>query len=222
MQLDGLVRAIARERPRSVLDVGCGWGSIAFALAEACETSVLAVDINAEFLARANSLAADRALIGQVEFRDVAANELVDERYDAIVCVGASQAFGTPREALARCSAMMNPNGTLLFADMVWTAEPAHEFLEFLGTDRSTFWLQSDAAVAFATAGMRILRQEVTSASSWRSYEDAIHRGRLRFADTLEAAEADEVRSRATQWSAAWQRWGKHCLGFVGYIAGQR
>jgi len=197
-------------------------GSIAFALAQLCETSILAVDINAEFLARAASLAADRTLLGQVEFRAVAADELADERHDAIVCVGASQAFGTPLEALARCSAMMNPDGTLLFADMVWTAEPTQEFVEFLGTERSTFWLQSDADAAFATAGLRIRQQEVTSASSWQAYEDAIHRGRLRFADTLDAAEADEVPSRAAKWSAAWERWGKHCLGFVGYIAGQR
>lgn len=220
MQFDGLVQAIAKEKPRDVLDIGCGWGSFAFALAETCDTSILAVDINADFLARAKSLAADRTLIGQIEFRDVAAKELPDERYDAVVCVGASQAFGTPLEALARCSAMMNPNGTLLFADMVWTAEPSPEFLEVMGADRSTFWLQSDAEAAFATVGLLIRQQEVTSASSWQAYEDAIHRGRLRFADTLDTTEADEVRSRAAKWSAAWQLWGKHCLGFVGYVAG--
>lgn len=220
-QFDALVQAIAKERPRTVLDIGCGWGSFAFALAESCETSILAVDINSEFLARAKSLAIGRTLIGHIEFRDVAGEELTDERYDAVVCVGASQAFGTPLEALGRCSAMVNQSGTLLFADMVWTAEPAHEFLEFLGADRSTFWLQSEAEAAFATAGLVIRQQEVTSASSWQAYEDAIHRGRLRFADTLNAMEADEVRSRAVKWSDSWRRWGQHCLGFVAYIACQ-
>lgn len=218
-QFDALVQAIASERPRKVLDIGCGWGSFAFALAAACEADILAIDINEEFLARARTLQADRALVGRIEFRDVAAEALLDERFDAVVCIGASQAFGTPLEALRRCAALMNADGTLLFADMVWTAEPAPEFLEFLGTARSTFWLQADAKPAFATAGLRIVRQEVTSAASWQAYEDAIHRGRLRFAETLAAAEADAVRARATSWTAAWQRWGQHCLGFVGYVA---
>lgn len=68
---------------------------------------------------------------------------------------------------------------------------------------------------------MRIRQQEVTSTSSWQAYGDAIHLGRLRFANTLNAAEADEIRSRTAMSSAAWQRWGKHCMGFVGYITRQ-
>lgn len=219
MQVDALVQAIATGHPRTVLDIGCGWGSFAFALADRCDASILAVDINTDFLARAKALAADRPRAGQVEFREVAAGDLSGTAYDAVVCVGASQAFGTPQEALARCADLMNPGGTLLFADMVWTAEPAPEFLAFLGTERSAFWLQPDAEAAFAAAGLVVRRQEVTSKSSWQAYEDAIHRGRLQFAETLTAPESDEVLTRAGNWSAAWQRWGQHCLGFVGYIA---
>ena len=218
-QFAELVQAIAQEHPRSVLDIGCGWGSFGLALAETCSTSILAIDINTTFLARARSLAADHTLIGRIELREAPAVELAGQRYDAVVCIGASQAFGTPHEALARCAALLNPGGTLLFADIVWAAEPATEFVKFLGADRSTFWLQSQAEAAFAAAGLVIREQQVTSATSWQEYEDAIHRGRLRFAETLDAAEADEVRSRAAQWTASWQRWGQHCLGFVGYIA---
>ena len=218
-QFDALAQAIAAARPRRVLDIGGGWGSFAFALAGACDAEVLVIDINAEFLARGEALATERASMGRVTFREASADALRDERCDAVVCIGASQAFGTPREALARCATLMNADGTLLFADLVWTAEPPPEFLAVLGAERSTFWLQSQAESAFAAAGLRIRRQEVTSAASWQAYEDAIHRGRLRFAETLAASEAEEVRTRAAAWTTAWQRWGQHCLGFVGYVA---
>lgn len=218
-QFAALVEAVAARRPLDALDIGCGWGSFAIALARLCDTSILAIDINSDFLSRARALAADRALVGRVEFRESSVDTLIDKRYDAVVCIGSSQAFGTPLEALERCAALMKAGGTLLFAEGVWAAEPPQEYLDFLGAQRSTFWLQSEADAAFATAGLQIRRQEVTSASSWQAYEDAIHRGRLRFAATLDAAEADEVRTRASTWSASWQRWGRHALGFVGYLA---
>jgi cyclopropane fatty-acyl-phospholipid synthase-like methyltransferase len=218
-QFDALVQAIAARRPREVLDIGCGWGSFALALAQACDTRVLAIDINADFLERGRQQAAGRPLLGTIDFRELPAEALAGQRFDAVVCIGAAQAFGKPPEALARCADLLTPGGTLLFADGVWTTEPPQDFLDFLGTDRSTYWLQSDAEAAFATAGLRIERQEVTSASSWQAYEDAIHRGRLRFADTLEAAEATEVRQRTASWTSSWERWGRHCLGFVGVVA---
>ncbi len=218
-QFEALVQAIAATRPRKVIDIGGGWGSFALALADACDAAILVVDINTAFLARGAALATARGSVGRVEFREVDGQALVDERVDAVVCIGASQAFGTPRQALERCAGLMNSGGTLLFADLVWTAEPAPEFLEVLGAERSTFWLQSEAESAFGAAGLRIRRQEVASAASWQAYEDAIHRGRLRFAETLDAPQADDVRARAAAWTAAWQRWGQHCLGFVGYVA---
>ena len=218
VQFDALVQAVCAQRPRTVLDVGCGWGAFAIALARTCDADVRALDINTDFLARAAALAAESTLVGRIAFEDASAATLADERFDAIACIGASQALGTPREALARCASLLAPGGTLLFADGVWTAEPPQAFLDFLGMTRSTFWLQSGADAAFAQAGLAVQRQEVTSASSWRVYEDAIHAGRLRFAETLDADEAAQVRARATDWTAAWQRWGD-CFGFVGYLA---
>lgn len=138
-QFDALAQAIAGRRPRQVLDIGCGWDSFAFALAEACDAGVLAIDINAAFLARGRALTADREMAGRIECRDAAAEALVDERFDAVVCIDASQAFGTPRQALERCAGLMHADGRLLFADLVCAAGPAPEFVEFLGTERSTF-----------------------------------------------------------------------------------
>jgi cyclopropane fatty-acyl-phospholipid synthase-like methyltransferase len=218
-QFAALVQAIAEGRPRRVLDIGCGWGSFAIALAQACDASILAIDINADFLERAKALAASHVLAGEIEFREAPAETVSGQRFDAVVCIGAAQAFGTPRRALERCAALMRDGGTLLFADGVWTAEPPREFLDFLGIDRSMYWLEADAEEAFGSAGLVVRRQEVTSASSWQAYEDAIHAGRLRFAGTLDASEGAEVRARTASWSDAWQRWGRHCLGFVGYVA---
>jgi cyclopropane fatty-acyl-phospholipid synthase-like methyltransferase len=220
--VDALVSAVAACRPRTVLDIGCGWGSLAMALARVSDAAVLGIDVNAEFLARARSSLDAQALIGRIEFREASAADLGDERFDTVLCVGASQAFGTPRQALGQCAARLNDDGVLLFAEGVWAAEPPPAFLEFLGIDRSLYWPIDAAETVFADAGLAIRRVEVTSESSWLAYEDAIHRGRLRFAQTLDPAEAEEVRARTATWTSAWQRWGRHCLGFVGYVASRR
>lgn len=218
-QFDALVETIAQDLPRNVLDIGCGWGSFAIALAEVCDAAILGIDINSDFLSRATSMSAKRTLIGQIDFREASAAELSRERFDAVVCIGAAQAFGTPLQAIEHCTALLTDAGVLLFAELVWAAEPPREFLDFLGIERSMYWRIEDAERVFERAGLVIRQQEVTSAPSWQAYEDGIHRGRLRFAEKLSASEAAEVRARAANWTSAWQRWGQHCLGFVAYIA---
>ena len=107
----------------------------------------------------------------------------------------------------------------VLFADLVWRAEPPPEFVEFLGIDPSVYWASTAAAEAFATAGFSIDRRWSASAADWRSYEAAVHQGRLDFASTLPADEAAGVIGRAEAWVDAYQRWGQAAFGFEAYLA---
>ncbi len=218
-QFDSLVKALADERPREVLDVGCGWGSFAIALAQVSDASIIGVDINTEFLARARSSSTGSKLIGSIDFRETSVMAVTNREFDAVACIGSAQAFGTTRQAVERCAALLRDDGILLFADGVWEQAPPQEFLDFLGIGASTYWLREEAEAVFERAGLIIRRQEVTSALSWSAYEDAIHAGRLRFAGSLDREEADAVRARTEAWTAAWQRWGRHYLGFVAYLA---
>jgi SAM-dependent methyltransferase len=218
-QLASLVSSLVEQVPGTVIDIGCGPGAFSIDLARRCSAVITAIDVNADFLDRAQRDALRHRLIGSIDFRQEAARNFTAKRFDAIVCVGSSQAFGLPSEALEICASMLDTNGTLVFADLVWAAPPCVEFLEFLGIEGSYYWHESEPALQFDRAGLVINRQELASRSSWRTYEDAVLRGRLTFAEGRESSEAEHVRSSAQGWASAYDQYGQHCLGFAAYVA---
>lgn len=219
MQIRTMVDEVAARKPRTALDIGCGPGSLSLMLAQRCPVNVLAIDVNPDFLERARRAASDSTLPGRVVFSQQAASELGEKAFDAVICIGASHAFGTPAEAVSRCAGLLNPGGTLLFAELAWKSAPPEQFLAFLGCDKSFYWRDEGSPAPFVSSGLRIRKVERASASSWEKYEDAVHRGRLAFAATLPPEEARQVREVAKSWSDAYARWGKPCLGFTAYLA---
>ncbi len=219
MQMTSLVKTLAERAPQTVLDVGCGPGTFSIELAKACPAAIRAIDINPGFLDRARASAMGQLFRGRIDFQDQAASALGAEQFDALVCIGSSQAFGTPTEALARCAKLVRAGGTVVFAELVWSSEPHTDFLGFLGEPRSLYWSEAQASAAFFDAGLVVARTETASRASWCDYETAIHRGRLAFANSLSESEAEQVRIRANDWANAYEQYGQHCLGFVAYVA---
>lgn len=81
-----------------VLDIGCGWGSLALYLAERHGARVTGITLSPEQLAVAQRRASERGLADRVEFRLQDYREL-DGRYDAIVSVGMFEHVGRPQYA---------------------------------------------------------------------------------------------------------------------------
>ena len=222
--LERMVQDVAQRRPRSALDVGCGFGAVAIALAGLAEVDVLGLDNSEPMLARARSALARQALVGTalagtVRFENRSIASVQDRRFDAVICIGSSQVFGSTRQALLGCAGLLAEGGTVLFADLVWRAEPAPSFVEFLGGEPSDYWAAAAAAEEFARAGLSIETQWSASTADWRRYEEAVHQGRMDFARTLHANEAAEVIGRAEAWAAAYQHWGQEAFGFDAYLA---
>ena len=218
-QMNALAAALARRNPRSVLEVGCGPGAFAIELARQCPARITALDINPDFLDRARTALQGQTLRGQVDFRLESTANLGAERFDAVVCMGASQAFGTSRQALARCAALTRPGGAVLFAELTWAAEPPLEFLSFLDCPRDLYWFEDEARAVFEQTGLKIEHQESASRESWQAYEAAVYRGRLAFAEALSGEDAEKMRRSAAVWMDAVERFGQYCLGFSAYLA---
>ncbi len=214
-----LAHRLAQQKPLTVLDVGCGPGSFAIELAKACEASITAVDTNPLFLERAREAAAAESLRGRIEFVEQPASEITDRKFDAVVCIGSSHAFGLPVEALRHCASLLTPGGVVLFADLVWSAEPPAKFVAFLGMAKADFWMASAAADVFAEAGLVVKHTETAGEESWKNYEDGVMQGRLAFAETLDAAAAEAARNKAAAWAEAYDKFGRHCFGFEAYLA---
>ena len=105
------------ERPGGrLLDVGCGWGSMAIHAATHYDVSVVGITISEEQAALARERVADAGLTDRVEIRLQDYRELGGERFDAISSIGMSEHVGQAR--LARyyeiLHGAMQPQGRLV------------------------------------------------------------------------------------------------------------
>jgi len=219
-QMGELVARAAATDPATALDIGCGPGAFAVGLAARRPVRVRAVEPNGHFVERGRVLAAERELVGSVAFEERALSDADGhERFDVVACIGSSSAIGTPRDALRRCHELVSERGVVVFADLVWAAEPPPEFLDLLGSDADTFWRREDALHEFEACGLESLWSCAASRDSWEAYERAVLAGRLALSDQLRSVEGETLRESATVWYDAYQRHGRVCFGFDAHVA---
>ena len=218
-QMAELADWATRRQPSGAIDIGCGPGSFSVALASRTSVNVRAIDLNPAFIERGKSTARGAILAGKIEFLERALQEDEGGPFDLVVCIGSSGAMGTPREALLRCKRLLAFNGTLVFAELVWTTQPSEEFLAFLGIDSAYYWLQSGGEQVFAQRGLSLDHQCEASRESWEKYELAVLDGRLKLAASLADDAGESVRSRARVWYANFEKHGRLHFGFNAYVA---
>lgn len=105
------------ERPgQRLLDVGCGWGSLALHAARHHGATVVGVTISREQVDLARQRVAEAGLTGRVEIRLQDYRDVRDETFDAIASVGMSEHVGhrRARTYFDTLHALLVPQGRLL------------------------------------------------------------------------------------------------------------
>ncbi|TPQ21912.1 SAM-dependent methyltransferase [Streptomyces sporangiiformans] len=132
---------IARKldlRPgRRLLDVGCGWGSMAIHAAREHGVSVVGVTLSQEQAAYARKRVAGEGLTDRVEIRVQDYRDITDGPYDAISSIGMAEHVGSERyaEYARNLYALLRPGGRLLnhqIARRPRRDESAYEIDEFI------------------------------------------------------------------------------------------
>ncbi|HLZ26675.1 MAG TPA: methyltransferase domain-containing protein [Chloroflexota bacterium] len=117
--LAALVQAAGLRGDEHVLDLGCGAGHAALAVA-AHAAEVTAVDVTPDMVATASRLAAQRGVTNlTVRLADVAQLPFPDARFDLVTSRVAAHHFADPRQALAEAFRVLRPHGRLLLIDSV-------------------------------------------------------------------------------------------------------
>ncbi|MFI1186844.1 class I SAM-dependent methyltransferase [Streptomyces californicus] len=115
-KLDLVCRKLALREGDRLLDVGCGWGSMAIHAARRHGARVTGITLSREQAALARKRVADAGLTDRVEIRVQDYRDVDDGPYDAISSIGMAEHVGSVRyrEYADDLYALLKPGGRLL------------------------------------------------------------------------------------------------------------
>ncbi|CAL9507401.1 putative fatty acid methyltransferase [Streptomyces sp. enrichment culture] len=115
-KLELVCRKLGLKPGQRLLDVGCGWGSMAVHAAREHGVGVVGVTLSQEQAAYARKRVADEGLTDRVEIRVQDYRDVADGPYDAISSIGMAEHVGAERylEYARSLYALLKPGGRLL------------------------------------------------------------------------------------------------------------
>lgn len=115
-KLELVCRKLALSPGQRLLDVGCGWGSMALHAAREHGANVLGITLSQEQAAYARKRVADAGLTDRVEIRVQDYRDVADGPFDAVSSIGMAEHVGSDKYlAYARAlHALLRPGGRLL------------------------------------------------------------------------------------------------------------
>ncbi|MEU6354720.1 class I SAM-dependent methyltransferase [Streptomyces sp. NPDC047072] len=115
-KLDLVCRKLALQEGQRLLDVGCGWGSMAIHAAREYGVHVVGITLSQEQAAYARKRVADEGLTDRVEIRVQDYRDVADGPYDAISSIGMAEHVGAEKylEYAQDLYRLLTPGGRLL------------------------------------------------------------------------------------------------------------
>ncbi|WP_055698971.1 MULTISPECIES: SAM-dependent methyltransferase [Streptomyces] len=220
-----LVGRLAANEPRTVLDLGCGWGELMLRVLEAAPHATgVGVDLRAEDLDRGRANAAARGLGDRVVFAEESATDTARGPADLVLCLGASHALSdaappeTTHKALHALRRLVNPGGRVVLGEGFWQRTPTDEELAAMWPDAGADEHLSlgDLVDAAIGAGFRPQWVETASPEEWEEFESGY---RSDVEEWLAAHPghplAAETRERVDTQRSTWLRGYRHVLGIT-------
>ena len=115
----GWIEALVPMSGKTVLDVGCGGGILADAMARK-GAQVLGIDLATKAL-KVAQLHALEAETPQVTYREVSAEQLAQEQpahYDVVTCMEMLEHVPDPASVVQACAALVKPGGWVFFSTL--------------------------------------------------------------------------------------------------------
>ncbi|MFF9197201.1 class I SAM-dependent methyltransferase [Streptomyces sp. NPDC014779] len=128
-KLDLIARKLALKEGDRLLDVGCGWGSMAIHAAREYGARVVGITLSREQAAYARKRIAEEGLTDRIEIRVQDYRDVTDGPFDAISSIGMAEHVGSVRyrEYADILHRLLKPGGRLLNHQIARRPEPDEE-----------------------------------------------------------------------------------------------
>jgi cyclopropane-fatty-acyl-phospholipid synthase len=123
-KLDLVCRKLGLAPGFRLLDVGCGWGSMAIHAAERYGATVVGITLSEEQARMARKRVAEAGLTDKIDIRVQDYRAVEDEPFDAISSIGMAEHVGRPQMPayVAQLDRLLRPGGRLLNHAISWNA----------------------------------------------------------------------------------------------------
>ena len=121
-KLDLVCRKLGLAPGMRLLDVGCGWGSLALHAAQQYGVEVVGITLSTEQATLARKRVAEAGLTDRIDIRVQDYREIDDGPFDAISSIGMAEHVGSGRmpEYVSRLRDLLRPGGRLLNHAIAW------------------------------------------------------------------------------------------------------
>jgi cyclopropane-fatty-acyl-phospholipid synthase len=203
-KLDLICRKLGLEPGMRMLDIGCGWGSLAIHAAREYGASVRGITLSGPQAELARERARGAGVGGRVEIMVMDYRDLGEERFDAVASIGMVEHVGERRidEYAARIARVLAPGGRVLNHGITYV--PATERGVHVGGEFSNRYVFPDGellnlsriVLAFERAGFEALHVE----NLHTDYAETLRHWTARFEEHLDEAERLAGPERTRVW----------------------
>lgn len=212
-----LLNRLALPPGASAVDLGCGAGAWLIRLAAiAPGVRLVGVDTSPTALAAAREAADRLGCSDRMNWIEGDAASLVG-RHDAVLCVGASHAFGGLDGTLRAVRDRLEPGGQVILGDTIWQQAPSRTAQDAVEAGPEDFPDLAGLVDRAVKQGFEVVDGHVSTLEEWDDYEWAWTGALVRWATRQPAA----TQGRATALQAArahrdaWLHGYRQYLGFA-------
>jgi SAM-dependent methyltransferase len=210
--------ALAVAGQSTVLDLGCGDGSwLLRALRREPSLTAVGVDHSDAGFGRVREQAEREGLSSRLELicADAGTWTPVD-RFDVVLSVGATHAFGGLEPTLAAMDGHLRPGGRALVGECFWEQTPTSQVLDVLGAELEENGDLAATVEVAAANGWVPLQGHVSTLEEWDDYEWSWTGALARWAlDRPDHPDSAQVMAASVEHRRAWLQGYRGTLGFL-------